>query len=449
MVTDSLFFLISFPSLPSFAEASFSLPYLSAASTLLVLALLYFAFRSNSVYLIDFSCYLPPDNLRAIRSNFVEHLELCGSFSRESIDFQVKVLERSGIGDEACVPSAMHKLPVDTSLNPSLEEVELVLFTIVEDLLSKHNVSPNAIDILISNCSLFSPTPSITSMIVHKFGLRSNIKSFNLSGMGCSAGLLSISLAKDLLKVHKNSVALVLSMEAVTPSGYTGQSKSMLVANTIFRMGGVAVLLSNKRKDKRIARYKLHHLVRTHTGYNDQSYNCVFQQTDEDGISGVHLSRSVLHVASNSLKINISKLGPLVLPYSEQLRYCWCLIPNDTLYVPNFKKVFNHFCIHAGGRAIIDGVEKKLNLQREDGEASRMTLYRFGNTSSSSVWYELCYLEAKGKVKKGDKIWQIAFGSGFKCNSAVWESVSDMDSTKANAWSDRIHLYPVELSNKS
>ncbi|KAJ8754934.1 hypothetical protein K2173_015446 [Erythroxylum novogranatense] len=389
---------------------------------------------------------LTEDNLRAIRSNFVEHLELCGSFSRESIDFQVKVLERSGIGDEACVPSAMHKLPVDTSLNPSLEEVELVLFTIVEDLLSKHNpFLSNSFHYIHDRSQVWSPKQH---------------QELQLKWNGLQRGSVIDKSGKDLLKVHKNSVALVLSMEAVTPSGYTGQSKSMLVANTIFRMGGVAVLLSNKRKDKRIARYKLHHLVRTHTGYNDQSYNCVFQQTDEDGISGVHLSRSVLHVASNSLKINISKLGPLVLPYSEQLRYCWCLIrhriwgrsstrANDTLYVPNFKKVFNHFCIHAGGRAIIDGVEKKLNLQREDGEASRMTLYRFGNTSSSSVWYELCYLEAKGKVKKGDKIWQIAFGSGFKCNSAVWESVSDMDSTKANAWSDRIHLYPVELSNKS
>ena len=53
-----------------------------------------------------------------------------------------------------------------------------------------------------------------------------------------------------------------------------------------------------------------------------------------------------------------------------------------------------------------------------------MTLHNCGNTSSSSIWYELEWLEQNGRIKRSDKIWQIAFGSGFKCNSAVWKSLS-------------------------
>ncbi|KAL4322914.1 hypothetical protein AHAS_Ahas14G0258100 [Arachis hypogaea] len=37
-------------------------------------------------------------------------------------------------------------------------------------------------------------------------------------------------------------------------------------------------------------------------------------------------------------------------------------------------------------------------------EPSRMIFYRFGDTSSSLLWYELAYIEAKGKVKKALKI---------------------------------------------
>ena len=57
------------------------------------------------------------------------------------------------------------------------------------------------VDILIVNCSLFNPTPSLSAMIVNYFKMKSNIVSYNLSGMGCSAGVISISLARELLQV--------------------------------------------------------------------------------------------------------------------------------------------------------------------------------------------------------------------------------------------------------
>lgn len=429
---------------------------LLAASVLIIVAILYFGFRSNCTYLVDFKCYQPPDHLRVPVSHFIEHTERCCDFNRESIDFQIKVCKRSSVGSETCMPTGVHQIPHDTSLNPTLNEIEEVLFPIVRDLLTKHNINPKSIDILVSNCSLFCPTPSITAMIINKFGFRSNVKSVSLSGMGCSAGILSISLAKDLLKVHKNSLALVLSMEVVTPNGYTGQSKSMILANTLFRMGGVAILLSNRKQDRSTSKYKLQHLVRTHMGSDDQSYSSVIQELDEDGKVGVSLSKKLLYVAGNALRTNISELGPCVLPYTEQFKYVcslvrrkiWAHAKRKEIYMPDFKKAFEHFCIHAGGRAVIDAVESNLKLHREDGEASRMTLYRFGNTSSSSVWYELCYLEAKGRVKKGDRIWQIAFGSGFKCNSAVWKCISDIEPNIKNSWSDRIHLYPVEIPDE-
>ena len=56
-------------------------------------------------------------------------------------------------------------------------------------------------DILIVNCSLFNPTPSLSAMIINHFKFKSNIVSYNLSGMGCSAGVISISLARELLQV--------------------------------------------------------------------------------------------------------------------------------------------------------------------------------------------------------------------------------------------------------
>ena len=69
------------------------------------------------------------------------------------------------------------------------------------------------------------------------------------------------------------------------------------------------------------------------------------------------------------------------------------------------------------------GIEKNMKLEKFHSEPSRMTLYNYGNTSSSSIWYELEYIQEEQKtnpLKKGDRIMQVAFGSGFKCTSVVW-----------------------------
>ena len=145
-----------------------------------------------------------------------------------------------------------------------------------------------------------------------------------------------------------------------------------------------------------------------------------------------------MKIAERGLTLNLSYLGPVVLPYSEQLKYVISVLKKrfgltDKLYVPDFKKGIQHFCIHAGGRAIIDGLEKTLNLEERHVAPSRSTLYRYGNTSSSSIWYEFRYIERTGTLKAGDIIWQIALGSGFKCNSAIWRSLKTVKNRKAKA----------------
>lgn len=229
----------------------------------------------------------------------------------------------------------------------------------------------------------------------------------------------------------------------------------MLITNCLFRLGAAAILLSNKSSDRRRSKYQLMHSVRTHKGADTKSYTCVYQQDDESQIVGVKLSKDLLAVAGEAIKTNITMLGPLVLPTSEQIIFLINLIARKILnmkikqYVPDFKLAFEHVCIHAGGRGVLDEIEKNLSLTEWHVEPSRMSLYRFGNTSSSCLWYELAYTEAKGRVKKGDKVWQLGFGSGFKCNSIVWRALRTVDLTKenniGNPWIDEIDQFPVHV----
>lgn len=183
----------------------------------------------------------------------------------------------------------------------------------------------------------------------------------------------------------------------------------MLVSKILFRMGCGVMLLSNKRTNRHRAKYRLLHVIKMQmAGMSDMAYHASFQEEDPTGTIGVNLSKHIMEIAAEALKANIRQLGPLFLPYYEKILYLlsrFLFYENagkGTVreYVPNFKRAFNHIFIHSGGKAVIRAVEKGLKLPPETTEPSNMTLYRFGNNSSSSTWYQFQYLESKGSMKK-------------------------------------------------
>jgi len=393
--------------------------------------------RRGSVFLVDFALFDPPEEWRVSKQQILDIIQNTGqverSFTESDVAFQNKVLGNSGTGDRTAWPPGIVRcrqpgVAQDQTMEATRAEAEKVICDCLQALFERTKVSPKEVDFLVINCSLFSPTPSLCAMACNRFRMRSNCRTFNLSGMGCSASLISVDLAADLLRSNPNSNAVVVSTELITQSLYHGHEKSMLLQNTLFRCGGAAVLLTNKPRLLLRAKYRLRHLVRTQVA-DDESYNAVYQCEDGGGCSGVRLSKEIVKVAGNAMKINLTQLGPLILPVAEQAKVLFSLLrrrlgmSDGARYVPSFKSAIHYFCIHAGGRAVLDGIEKNLRLTPDDMAHSRSCLREHGNTSSSSIWYELRHIEEHSELRRGHKILQLAFGSGFKCNSAVWTRI--------------------------
>uniref|UniRef100_A0A3Q7JAE4 very-long-chain 3-oxoacyl-CoA synthase n=1 Tax=Solanum lycopersicum TaxID=4081 RepID=A0A3Q7JAE4_SOLLC len=172
-------------------------------------------------------------------------------------------------------------------------------------------------------------------------------------------GLISIDLARDLLQALPNSCALVVSTEIITIKAQKEQC--------YFQIEWVVLLhfcLTREKIGTR-AKYRLMHVVRTHKGADDKAFKCIHKG---------NLSKDLMVIAGEALKSNITTIGRKIFNPKS-----------------NISAHFSHYYI------------------------------TLSNTSSSSLRYEMSYIEAKGRMKKGDRIWQIAFGSGFKCNSAVWK----------------------------
>ncbi|KAL6290846.1 hypothetical protein ACE6H2_008356 [Prunus campanulata] len=388
--------------------------------------------RDLSCYLLAYGCYKAPEDMKLHTDSCVKIVTRNKNLGLEEFRFLLKTIVNSGIGEQTYCPRNIIEGRNSTRAD-ELCEMDGIIFDTLDKLFARPtSISQSQISILVVNVSLFSPAPSLTSRIINRYKLREDTKTFNLSGMGCSASLISIDVVQNLFKSYKNTNALVVSTESIGPNWYCGKEKSMMLTNCLFRSGGCSMLFTNNRGLKHLA---------------------MLEALDESGYQGFRLTKHLVKAATQRFTMNLQVLVPKVLPLREILRYLLASLLHNLSTKSqkleaaggdgvklNLKTGIEHFCIHPGGRAIIDGIGKSLGLSGYDVEPSRMALHRFGNTSTAGFWYALGYMEAKKRLKKGNRIRMSGFGTGFKCNNIVWEVLKDLDD--ANVWKDCIDSYP-------
>uniref|UniRef100_A0A6N2M0J9 3-ketoacyl-CoA synthase n=1 Tax=Salix viminalis TaxID=40686 RepID=A0A6N2M0J9_SALVM len=402
--------------------------------------------------MLAYECYKAPEDRKLDTGTSARIVFRNKNLGIEEYKFLLRTIACSGIGEETYGPVNVISGQEDSpTLKDSISEMDVLIFDTLDKLFAKTGFFPSEIDILVVNVSLFSPAPSLAARVVNRYRMRSDIKTFNLSGMGCSASVVSIDLVQNLFKSYKNAFAVVVSTESIGANWYQGKEKSMMLSNCLFRSGGCSMLFTNNSALKHRAMFKLKHLVRTHLGSKDEPYGCCMQTVDDLGYKGFLLTKSLKNSAAQALSLNLRVLAPKMLPVSELIRYVYVSHREKKTKSTsrremgaglNLKTGVDHLCIHPGGRAIIDEVGKSLGLDDYDLEPARMALHRFGNTSAGGLWYVLGYMEAKQRLKKGNKILMISLGAGFKCNNCVWEVMRDLGDV--NVWKDSIDQYPPE-----
>ncbi|CAN8311565.1 unnamed protein product [Cochlearia groenlandica] len=417
--------------------------------------------KDQNCYILDYQCHKPSDD-RMVSTQFSGEILLRNKHLKlDEYKFLLRAIVSSGIGEQTYAPRLYFEGREERpTLQDGILEMEEFYVDTISTLLERNKLSPSDIDVLVVNVAMLDSTPSLAARIINHYKMREDVKVFNLTAMGCSASVISIDIVKNIFKTYKNKLALVVTSESLSPNWYSGSNRSMILANCLFRSGGCAVLLSNKRSLSHKAMLKLKCLVRTHHGAREDSYNACVQKEDELGRVGIHLDKTLPKAATRAFVDNLKVITPKILPITELLRFMLCLLVKKLRRNPskgssnvaqaapkagiNFKTGIDHFCIHTGGKAVIDAIGYSLDLTEYDVEPARMTLHRFGNTSASSLWYVLGYMEAKKRLKRGDNVFMISFGAGFKCNSCVWEVVRDLNvgESKGNVWNHCIDEYP-------
>eukprot|EP00882_Tetradesmus_deserticola_P000497 GHRQ01000548.1.p1 GENE.GHRQ01000548.1~~GHRQ01000548.1.p1 ORF type:complete len:504 (+),score=215.48 GHRQ01000548.1:478-1989(+) len=405
------------------------------------------------VYLLDFSVYKPPEELRLIRDDAEAKARQWPAYRGlpvEKVDeikrFMFKVVQQSGLSQTGTyLPAGINPMITTApkhDVEACMEEAEMVMGGAVQELLDRTGVQPAQVDILVTNCSIFSATPSLASMLINKFKFRTDVQAYHLGGMGCSNGVISIGLIRDLLQARPNSLALFVPAEVTSAAYYPGLHKHYMVSNCIFRMGGAAVLLSNKQQHARVAKYQLHYNVRVHTGQSDDAYRCVTWGPDPDGSNGVYLDKKIIAAAGAALETCLRRVAPKILTWSQLLEASVNYAGRATGLVdwkawkPSFTQCVEHFAIHAGGYAVLKGIQQGMDLPVDAVLPSFAALRDYGNTSCSTTWYSMAYIETCGKITKGQTLMQVGVGGGMKGGINIWRSLRNVH-TMHPAW---VHL---------
>ncbi|KAM0878919.1 hypothetical protein ACQ4PT_034565 [Festuca glaucescens] len=425
--------------------------------------------RCADINLVDFAYLRPPRRLRVTTPALLEHFRLIGCFDDGSVEFMSRVVEASGMCDETYFPPSLHRIPPSATHADAVQEVGALFFPTLDELFAKTGVPPSAVGALVVSCSGFCPAPSLAAVIVNRYRMRGDVKAFSLSGMGCAAGVVGVDVARGMLRAHAGSVqyAVVVSAEIVTVGWYAGKDPSKLLLNCFFRTGCAAALLSNTNGTVAAAppaKYRLVALTRTNLAADDRGYASALREEDDEGITGFSIGRGLGGVARDLLRAHLPALGAEILPWQEKLRYAVALVRfdfhqrrssskslryEDDAPKPNLLAAAKHLCLPASGMPMIRRLAEGLGVGEREAEAALGTFQRFGNQSAASLWYQLAYHEAKGRVRRSDRVWQLGMGSGPKANSAVWERIVADDGGAAapgadeGPWGDCIHRFPA------
>ncbi|KAL3621315.1 hypothetical protein CASFOL_036227 [Castilleja foliolosa] len=234
--------------------------------------------------------------------------------------------------------------------------------------------------------------------LANGLGLRPSTQRTMLYFSGCSGGVAGLRVAKDIAENNPGSRILLATSET-TVIGYRPPSADRpydLVGVALFGDGAGAMIIgTNPDLESERPLFELH---------TAQQY---FLPGTEKIIDG--------KLTEEGISFRLDRELPQIIEDNIQ-DFCDGLMGFAGFSEVDYNKLF--WAVHPGGPAILNRLEKRLELLPQKLVASRRALADYGNASSNTIMYVLEYmLEEMNKCeqKEGQSDWGLilAFGPGI------------------------------------
>lgn len=237
--------------------------------------------------------------------------------------------------------------------------------------------------------------PGLSSYLAQDLDLRTDIRTLDLTGMGCGAALPNLECASGLLKIDGSRPILSIAVEICSATLFMGPEPDLIVSNCIFGDGAAAVILAAGDNDGTTGSPAeiLAFSSVCHPRYREQ-----LRYRHQDGRLRNHLTRRVPVIGA---ELAGQALNQLLEPRG--------LTRADIRW----------WAIHPGGTAVLEQVGEKLGLTDDDLRFSDAVFRTYGNMSSPSVLFALDNIVREGSPERGNLGVLLAFGAGFSAFAAL------------------------------
>lgn len=244
--------------------------------------------------------------------------------------------------------------------------------------------------------------PGLSSRVIAEVGLSGNTQKLDIVGMGCNAAVSALNPVVAWTRQNPGRYGVVICCEINSASYALSGGIADGLVNSLFGDAVVGTVLQAPQNGASVRRGPANPtpcFVDFESLILPEHLDAMrFDFLPEKGKRSFFLSRDIPFVVGRNAH------RPVV-----ELLTRHGLDP----------KAIEHWIIHTGGAAVIDGVKHSLGLSEYDVRHTRSVLRDFGNVSSGSVLLSLERLMAEGAPKPGDLGVMLAMGPGASLDAAL------------------------------
>jgi alkylresorcinol/alkylpyrone synthase len=262
--------------------------------------------------------------------------------------------------------------------------------------LSDAGLSPEEVGALVVSTCTGYLCPGLSGYVAERLGLRRDLLGLDLVGQGCAAAIPNLRTAHALLAAEPGRPVLSVCVEISSAAFYIDDDPGVLVSACLFGDGaGALVLTAAPRPGKRPVRWR--------RAWSDM------EPAERDTLRFEHRGGKLRNVLG-------ARVPPLAAERAAALARQ--ALADARLSAGDVRA----WLWHAGGRPILEGLARRLELPAGTTALSAGVLADCGNLSSAFVYFVL-ERALRGETA-GGWWWMSSFGAGFACHGALL-SVAD------------------------